>query len=174
MTTPTVSTRRSFISIAGAALSAPLAAAGATLPANAVDDGDDLNRRLARLEDLNAIRALNQAYARHVNAGAREEIAALFADPSDRRIDPRMCGIAADGFGEHDVIDMAADRQTATAVLHCTVRTEAAIGPSCPLVDMARQQGGGVISRAEPGVLENVYVKREGIWKIQRSTHRPA
>jgi hypothetical protein len=34
---------------------------------------------------------------------------------------------------------------------------------------MARQQGGGVIRRAERRVLENAYVKHDGVWKIERS-----
>jgi len=174
MATKTVSTRRSFISVAGMALSAPLAAGVAGAAASPVAGGDDLKARLAMLEDLDAIRTLTQAFARHVNAGAHDEIAALFADPSGGHIDPSIHGIDANGFGEHDVIDIAPDRQTATARLYCTVHTETAIGPSCPLVDMARQQGGGVVRLAEPGVFENLYVKRDGMWKIQRSTHRPA
>jgi hypothetical protein len=175
MTTTTASTRRSFIRTAGTALSVPLAVVAANAPAlaSAVDDGDAVKGRLAMLEDMSAIRALNQAYARHVNAGAREEVAALFSDPSDAWIDAGIRGVAADRFGEQDVIEIAADGRMATALLYCTVHAENAIGPSCPLVDMAREQGGGVVRRTESGVFENVYVKREGIWKIQRSTYRP-
>ena len=103
-----------------------------------------------------------------MNAGAHDELAALFSDPSVLAIDPDVRGIAWDGFGEDDIVEIAEDRQTATARLRCMLHTETAIGPSCPLVDMARQQGGGVVTRAEPGVFEGVYVKREGIWKILR------
>ena len=39
------------------------------------------------------------------------------------------------------------------------------IGPDCPLVAMAREQGGGVVRHTERGTLENAYVKREGVWK---------
>jgi hypothetical protein len=49
---------------------------------------------------------------------------------------------------------------------------ESTIGPNCPLVEMARQQGGGVVRRTEPSVIENKYVRRDGIWKIQRSAFR--
>jgi hypothetical protein len=155
MTTTTGSTRRSFIQTAGAALSVPLAAAAATVSVSA--EGDLLNARIARLEDLDAIRSLNLEYARQVNAG---------------EIDAGVGTIAPDGFGEQDVIDIALDRQTATARLHCTLTLETAIGPECPLVDMARQQGGGVVRRTEHGVFEHTYVRREGIWKIEGSTHR--
>jgi hypothetical protein len=173
MSRKTVSTRRSFITVAGAALSAPLAAVAGTLPAK-VAEGDLLKTRLETLEDLNAIRALNRAYARHVNAGAHEQIAALFADPSDAPTDTGIHGISADGFGEDDPIEIAADRQAATACLRCTVQMEAAIGPSCPLVEMARLQGGGVVSWSEPGVFENTYVRRAGTWKFQSAIHRQA
>ena len=167
MTTTTGSTRRSFIQTAGAALSVPLAATAATVPAGAAVDGDSLKARLAYLEDLDAIRALNQEYARHVNAGAHDVIGSLFANPSDARVDPDVRGMAPGGFGEQDVIDVAPDRQTATGHLHCTVQVETAIGPSCPLVEMARQQGGGVVRRTEHRVLENAYVRRDGVWKIE-------
>jgi len=126
------------------------------------------------LEDLNAIRALNQAYARHVNAGAGEAVAALFVDPSDARIDPGIRRVTADHFGERDVIEIAADRQAATGVMHCTVQIETLIGPSCPLVNMAREQGGGVVTRVETGVFETVYARRDSAWKISCSTYRPA
>jgi hypothetical protein len=168
---PAAATRRSFIAIAGAALSAPVAAASSWLPPS----GGRLNpleARLAELEDLDAIRALNQSYARHVSAGAREQVAALFANPSDAPIDPDIREVAPDGFGEQDAIEIAADRQTATARLHVTVRTETAIGPDCPLVEMARLQGGGVVSRLDSVVFENAYVRRDGVWKILRSTRK--
>ena len=171
MTTPDFATRRSFIQATGAALSVPLAAA-ATVPVSAADQGDPLSARLAHLEDLEAIRALNQEYARHVNAGARAELAALFVDPSNATLAPGVRGLAPDGFGEHDAIEVAADRQTATARLHYTAQIERAIEPDCPLVEMARQQGGGVVRRIERGVVEHVYVRREGIWKIHRTAYR--
>ena len=67
---------------------------------------------------------------------------------------------------------MAADGQTATAVLHCTVEIESAIGPACTLVEMARQQGGGVTRHTERGVFELTCVKRDGVWNIQRAGYR--
>jgi hypothetical protein len=173
MTTPKVSTsRRSFIQTAGAALSVPLAAAGASASVRPAVGDDPLKARLAYLEDLDAIRALNQEYARHVNAGDHEAAAALFTSPPDAQGAPDVRAMAPEGFGEQDVIDVAPDRQTATASLHCTVNIENAIGPDCPLVDMARQQGGGVVRRTERGVFEQVFVRRDGTWKIQRSSFK--
>jgi hypothetical protein len=162
MTTKPASTRRSFIRKTGAALSAPLAAAAVAVPARAGVPGDSLAERLARLEDVNAIRALNQAFARQVSAGAAATIG----------IDPSIGGVMASEFGERDVIELLPDRQSATGVMYCTVQIETPIGPSCPLVEMAREQGGGVVRRTEAGVFENVYVRRDGMWTIQRSTYR--
>jgi len=78
-------------------------------------------------------------------------------------------GDAASVDTERDVIDIAPDRQTAMARLHFTAQLETVLGPSCPLVEMAKQQGGGVVQRTERAVFENAYVRRDGVWRIQRS-----
>ena len=162
MTRQASSTRRSFIRKTGVALSAPLAAAAAAVPVRAEVPGDSLAEQLARLEDVNAIRALNQAFARQVNAGDAEPLG----------IDPSIRNLSAQEFGERDVIEIAPDRQTATSVMHCAVDIETLIGPSCPLVEMARQQGGGVVRRAETGVFNIAFVMRDGMWTIHRATYR--
>jgi len=160
-----MTTRRSFMAAAGAALSAPVAAVSPSwLPASGASDS--LEARLAKLEDVNAIRALNQEFARHVNNRSAGQRAVLAADPSGAVMDPDVVAISLDGFGQEGVIEIAPDRQTATARVHVTVHTETVIGPDCPLLEMARQQGGGVINGAEPVVLEAAYVRREGVWKI--------
>lgn len=156
------STRRSFIWTAGAALATPLTIAVAAAPANSLSDENSSETRLAMLEDVNAIRALNQAYARRINAG----------DSSDAAIDESIVALAADGFEERDVIEIASDRATAKAVVHYIAHIEEVIGPSCPLVEMAREQGGGVVTRTERIVVEHSYIKRDGVWKILRSSHQ--
>ena len=141
-------TRRSFIRRAGAVLSSPVAIAAAAPPHTvaAAEVGTDTTR-LARLEDLNAIRALNHEHAAQANARAWD-------------------------FGRQDVIDIAPDRMTATATLHCIVEHEIAIGPECPTVEMARQQGSGVIRHDERGIFDNSYVRRDGTWTLERSNFR--
>ena len=57
MSTPSRSTRRSFIAVAGAALSAPLAAVAATRRAR-IEQPDPLKMRLEQLEDLLRIQKL--------------------------------------------------------------------------------------------------------------------
>lgn len=141
-------TRRSFIGVAGAALSAPLAAAGPVLATASPPP----------LDDIAAIRALTQGYARHVN---------------DREVESGIRRVTSDGFGEHDTITIAPDGDAATAVLHCTVEIESAIGPACTLVEMARQQGGGVTRHTERGVFELACVKCDGVWNILWNGYRP-
>jgi hypothetical protein len=97
----------------------------------------------------------------------------LFDDPAEGTIATGISGIAADG-NEEDAIEVATDRRTATARLWRTVYRQTAIGPSCTLVEMARLQGGGVVTRADATVVENVYVCRNGVWKFRRVSHRPA
>lgn len=138
-------TRRSFIAVAGAALSAPVAAAAAAVPGRI--ESDPTKARLEHLEDLTEIRALNHAYL----------------------IERSMSGVSPADFGEHDVIEIAEDRQTATARLHVIVHTETALDPDCTLVEMAQAQGEGVVRTTVPAVLENTYVRRGGTWKILRT-----
>ena len=172
MKTKTVSTRRRFFLHAGAALSAPLAVSSAHALKTDDEDHEALKARLAELEDVNAIRELHQSYARLINAGAREQAAALFANPREAQLDESIRRLSADRFGEQDIIEIAADRETATARIHCTVEIATAIGPSCTLVEMAREQGEGFLKQSERRVLESSYVKQSGAWKIARSVYR--
>ena len=65
-----------------------------------------------------------------------------------------------------DVIEVAENGLTATACLRYAAETERPIEPACPLVEMARAQGGGVLRQGERGVLEGSFVKVDGAWKI--------
>jgi hypothetical protein len=167
------SARRGFLWKAGAALSAPLAIAAASAHERDAEDDPTLQARLARLEHVNAIRELNRRYARHVNAGAHDEAARLFADAA--RAGPAgIRTIAADPLGGEDAIEIDARGEHATSRVFCTVQTETPIEPVTPLVAMARAQGGGVARRSQRGVLEGSYVKRDGVWKIDRLAFRAA
>jgi hypothetical protein len=165
----TATTRRRFFCEAGAVLSTPLAVAAAS--DGTAEDAEALQKRLRLLEDVNAIRELHQHYARLVGVPAHDEIVSLFADPANAPLDSDLRSVAAD-HSERDVIDVSADHRMATARFPCTVQIEAPIEPTCPLVEMAREQGGGVVTRTESGVFENVYVKRNGAWKIERVAYR--
>ena len=165
------SARRGFLWKAGAALSAPLAITAASAHARGADDEETLQARLARLEHVNAIRELNRRYARHVNAGAHDEAARLFADAARARADG-VRAIAADPLGGEDAIEIDAGGERATSRVFCTVQTETPIEPVTPFVEMARAQGGGVARRSARGVLEGTYVKRDGVWKIDTLAFR--
>ena len=137
MNTDDVSTRRRFLSKAGAAMSAPLAVAGANVSASGAQDRTSIEARLADLEDVNAIRKLHRTYAILVNRRAHDEVAGLFAVPSQAEVDESIGGLSANHFGEDDVIELAPDSQSATGRFHCTVQTKTPIGPTCTLVEMA-------------------------------------
>jgi hypothetical protein len=172
---PTVdSARRRFFWHAGAAPSAPLAVVAASASASTAEDSAALEARLALLEDVNAIPPFHHAYVKHVNAGAHDAVASLFADPAGARLDAAIRALPADPLGAADAIEIAADSQRATARLHCTVRTETPSEPSCPLIEMGRAQGGGVTKLSDRGMLESVYVKQDGLWKIERLVFRSA
>ena len=165
--------RRHFIVTAGTALSAPIAAAASTLPTSAPVDLDNPVARLARLEAVEAIRDLNQRYARALTAGEPDALVALFTEWRAATVDSGIRGVAVDPAAAADAIEVAPDVRSATARLHRVVEAEDAIGPSCPLVEMAREQGGGVVRRSERVLLENAYVRHDGVWKIQRTVWRP-
>lgn len=164
MSTSERSTRRRFFGHAGAALSVPL---GATAAFGAQSStANDSSARLAALEAANAIRTLQQTYARLVNAGAHDEAALLFVEPAAAPRDEGVRRLAADWFAANDRVVVAPGGKTATARLDCTVEIERPIDERYTLVDMARQQGEGTLRAIEHRALEGSYVKRGGAWKI--------
>jgi hypothetical protein len=167
-----VATRRSFIAVAGAVLSAPVAAAAATSSSWLPPSGGSEQSRLAHLEDVNEIRGLNQTYLQHAASGAHTEVAALFADPRNAALLEDVSGLSPVNFGEHDVIAIAEDRLSANATVHVIVHRDTPLDPDCTLVEMAQAQGEGVVRASAPAVLEHTYIRRAGVWKILHSTHR--
>jgi len=175
MKTSAVSTRRRFLWKAGAALSVPLAAAGAVQAAVAgSEDSGSLKVRLAELDDIDAIRGLQQSFAQRINAGLSDDVGELFSGSANPDAFSGLCNLAPSDFGEHDVIELAADGKTASTETHCTVVTETTIEADGTLAEMAHQQGDGVRQRTEMRVLEADLVKRRGHWKIQRLGFRNA
>jgi hypothetical protein len=145
MKTKETATRRRFFFGAGAvALAAPVTFAASASDASR-GDVETLEARLAALEDANAIRELQRAYAIQVRAEEVNDV----------------------------VIQIAADRRTATARTLCVVQVESPIeAPGCTLVDMARAQGEGVVRRNERRFLEQTFARRDGLWKIERAELR--
>jgi hypothetical protein len=167
MSNDKISTRRRFFVGAGAVLAAP--AAVAARGAGQSERGA-LEARLAALEDERAIRELRLAYARHVNARAFSAAALLFADPADAGLDSKIAALADDAAAG---VEIAADRQSAVARGGCVIEIEEPIaGPGCTLVDMARAQGEGVLRHVERRELTQTFVRRGGVWKIERVSLR--
>jgi hypothetical protein len=135
-------TRRKFFGGA-VALATPLAAGTAVA-------SDDLAARLAALEDEKTIRALLRDWARGVSAGKVEAPAA------------NIHGLTLDA----DVSITLAENGTASASVPCVIETATPIEGDETLVEMARQQGDGVVRRAERRVLHGSFVKRDGCWHL--------
>ena len=55
---------------------------------------------------------------------------------------------------------------SASAHVACTVETATPIEDCGTLVEMARAQGEGFVTRSERRMLRGTFVKRDGIWKI--------
>lgn len=78
-----------------------------------------------------------------------------------------------EGFGSGPDIAVEPGGRSATATLQCIVDETTAIGPDCPMVAMAREQGGGTVTRTQHGAIEYSFVKQAGAWTIERATFRP-
>jgi hypothetical protein len=164
-----IATRRRFVLGAGAVLAAPVMLAGAT----GAESQEQRDARLAALEDANALRELQRAYAHHVNARNYGAAAELFARPALATFDDTIRELSAESSTEEAPIEIAADRRTAAARAACVVRIETPIdAPGCTLVDMARAQGEGLVRSTERRVLEHAFVRVDGVWKIESATHR--
>jgi hypothetical protein len=153
-------TRRSFFGHAGAALAAPLAATAA-FAGERDGRGYVLGRRDAG-EDSNAIRVLQQRYARLVGAGDRDAVAALFADSARATVGEHLRSVVIDG---DDAIEIST-AGTAIARVPCVATTATPIADGGTLVEMARLQGDGVVTRSERRVLVSELVKRDGHWRF--------
>jgi hypothetical protein len=196
-TTP--ATRRAFLRKAGVALSGPLAVALAAPAAPGPATNESLRNRLGALEDTLAIRAVHQSYAKHLNERAFDAVVELFSEDSAVRLYGELFVGKAQGvrrlFVEHfdqriiegetpvhrrllprdpheDLIEVAADRASATGRFHCLVQAEAALPAHLPLIEMARLQGQGTRQWWENGVYESTYVRAGSAWKIQHLEYR--
>ena len=156
-------TRRSFFGHAGAALAAPFAATGAF--AGELHGTRYIVGRRDAVDDVNAIRALQQRYARLVSAGSSEAIAPLFTDPARASVEEHVRSVVVDG---DDAIAIYTDG-TATARVPCAVTTATPIESCGTLVEMARLQGDGLVVRSERRVLVSAFAKRDGVWRFENA-----
>ena len=161
---------------------------------------DRLSKQLGILEDTNAIRKLHHAYGYYLDKGIWEEIVNLFADDGEvyfnggifegkdkgvRRLyvdylgkgfTGNNCGpvhgFLLDQTQEQDVVGVAPDRKSANARFHCLMQVGAKVVSDSSMMEMAHQQGQGILQWWEGGIYENSYVKDNDIWKIKRLDYR--
>ena len=163
------------------------------------DEIDRLSSQLGSLEDANAIRRLHQVYESRLNEGMYEEVAGMFADDAEavyngglfagkdgiRRLycdhfAPRLTGKKiepAPGFEpdparQLDIVEVAADRRTATGQFPYSMQAGEPMAEGSSLVEMARLQGEGIVKWWEGGICEASYVKVGESWKIRRLEYR--
>lgn len=121
-----------------------------------------------------AIHQLHHTFVAQLNSGQHELLGALFASEPPKQTANSPVYIL--GHAQHlDTVSIAPDQLHATARFHCLARLEATLDESAPysLLEMARQQGQGVIQRWESGVLESEYVKVASLWKIANVSFAP-
>ena len=150
-------TRRAFV------LGAALAPAGVTAALGT--HGERLSSPPALItafDDSYAIRVLLERYARLKSAGAHAELARLFDDPARAAVDPAIRRLATEADAN---VALTAD-DAAAAHVACKVESATPIEDCGTLVEMARAQGEGFVTRTDRRVLRGTFVKRDGIWKI--------
>ena len=159
-----------------------------------------LSNQLGILQDADAIRKLHHAFGHGLNNRLYEEVVTLFAEDSEVHFnggifagkDHGVRRLYVEQFGrrftakkdelvhvflleqkqQRDLVEVAPNRQSARARFHCLARVQASVDSDLPLMEMARQQGQGIVERWEGGVFENSYVKVGEDWKIKRLAYR--
>jgi hypothetical protein len=186
---------------AGASELAGLSRPGADESGNLQGQVDRLSHELGMLEDAKAIHKLHQAYGHYLDQGLHEEIVNLFAadaevhfnggiflgrDQGVRRLylqrfgqglnaqhEGPVHGFLLDHAQQQDAVEVAPDRKSAKARFHCLVQAWARDTSEYPMMDLARQQGQGILQWWEGGLYENSYVKEGEAWKIKLLDYRP-
>jgi hypothetical protein len=159
-----------------------------------------LSKRIGSLEDADAIRKLHRAYQSRLDQGLYEEVIGMFADDAEviyngglfsgkegirrlycdyfasgltgRAIEPAP-GFDADPAQQHDVIEVAAGRESAVGRFPYSMQVGTPMTGDSSLVEMARLQGEGIVMWGESGTQEAAYVKASDTWKIRRLEYRP-
>jgi hypothetical protein len=161
---------------------------------------DRLSDQIGSLEDANEIRRLHQTYESLLDRGMYEEIVDMFTEDGevlfnggrfagrDRGIRRLYCkrfrsgltgkkiepapGFEPDPSRQLDIVEMSADRRTATGQFPFSMQVGIPMTEDSSLVEMARLQGEGILKWWEGGVHEASYVKVGKSWKIRSLEYR--
>lgn len=163
------------------------------------DQLDRLSNRIGSLEDANAIRGLHQTYESRLDQGMYEDVVRMFATDAEvvcngglfagkngirrlycdlfssgftgKKIEPAP-GFEPDPAQQQDIVEVAADRKTASGQFPYSMQVGAPMTGDSSLVEMARLQGEGIVKWWEGGTCEVSYVKVDNAWKIRRLEYR--
>jgi hypothetical protein len=179
--------------VAGFSKSAPDSDAGSK------GEMDRLANQIGCLEDANVIRKLHDMYESYLDKGMYEEVVGMFADDAEavyngglfagkegirrlygdnfasgrtgKKIEPAP-GFEPDPAQQLDIVEVAADRRTATGQFPYSMQVGTPMTGDSSLVEMARLQGEGIVKWWEGGIYEASYVKVGESWKIRRLEYR--
>jgi hypothetical protein len=163
------------------------------------DRVDRLSNRVGSLEDANAIRGLHQTYESRLDQGIYDDVVGMFAADAEvvcngglfagkesiqrlycdlfssgltgKKIEPAP-GFEPDPAQQQDIVEVAADRKTASGHFPYSMQIGAPMTGDSSLVEMARLQGEGIVKWWEGGTCEVSYVKVDNAWKIRRLEYR--
>ncbi len=164
------------------------------------DQVDRLSNQLGCLEDANAIRRLHRTYESYLDKGMYEEVVNMFAGEGEvvfnggvfagkdkgvrrlycdhfsqgftgRKIEPAP-GFELDPALLQDIVEVAPDRKSAKAQFPYSMQVGTPLISDSPLLEMARQQGQGIMRWWEGGIREIFCVKESDAWKIERLEYR--
>lgn len=155
--------RRNFIRNAGVAMTAAVASGGV-----ATANTNSLEHKLGLLEDTNAIRALQQRYFALLQQRNEAELTRLFAG----QVAVTHGASVLDARLDEESIEVAQDRQSATAQLRSRMHLGTPTSGNGTLQQMARLQGQSEQQWRESGVYTAHYVKLGNEWKIKTLQYR--
>ena len=188
--------RRAFFLRGGAALGAGVATtagAAALVPGAAAPldtQFEQLQRRLAGLEDREAIRQLHLAFTALLESGAYEAAAELFDEQAQLQLSgvsatgrpairqlfagqyrqqqaPVMhCAYRRNAMQQADSVTLGDDGLRAAATFHVEVELATPLQADCTAAQMARLQGQMADRRWEAGRFVAQYVRKRGQWRI--------